>query len=179
MPAAALVLTHEPPLPAISGTRVRPLNLMRQLAERDWRLSLFALGFGALPGPEELSELESMCERVVIPRFARSRPRRYARIGLDLVRGRAFQESYFYSRDAANELDALLSSQPFEVLLVDQLYMYPYVSERLHKATVLDCHNVELTRIQTMAATLGSRPRGMMARMQLGAVERFESAAVQ
>ena len=179
MPPTALVLTHEPPLPAISGTRVRSLNLIRQLAEHDWRLSLFALGFDALPDRAERRELESICESVVVAGFGRSRPRRYARIALDLIRRRAFQLSYFYSRSAATELEVLLSRQPFEVLLADQLYMYPYVPQDHRQATVLDCHNVELRRVQTMAATLWPRPRGVMARMQLGAVERLERDAVQ
>ena len=45
----ALVLAHEPPLPAISGTRVRTLNLMLQLAKRGWNVSLFALAVGEPP----------------------------------------------------------------------------------------------------------------------------------
>ena len=44
---------------------------------------------------------------------------------------------------------------------------------------MLDCHNVELRRVETMAATLWPKPRGVVARMQLGAVARFEREAVQ
>lgn len=175
----ALVLTHEPPLPAISGTRVRPLGLMRQLADRDWRVSLFSLGAGEEPGPEDRRELQSICERVVVAPFEPSGARRYARIGLGLLRRRAFQESYFHWRPAATELDGWLARQPFDVILADQLYMYPYVPEALRATTVLDCHNVELRRVETMAATLWPSPRGMVARLQLGAVARFEREAVR
>jgi glycosyltransferase involved in cell wall biosynthesis len=175
----ALVLTHEPPLPAVSGTRVRSLNLIRQLADRDWRVSLFTLAAGEDPGPEDRRGLESICERVVVAPFERSRARRLARIGLGLPRGRAFQESYFHWRAAANELEPWLAQGGFELILADQLYMYPYVPERLHTTTVLDCHNVELRRVETMAATLWPKPRGVVARMQLGAVARFEREAAQ
>lgn len=175
----ALVLTHEPPLPAVSGTRVRPLNLIRQLAERDWGVSLFTLGAGEDPGPQDRRELESICERVVVAPFERSRARRYARICLGLPRRRAFQESFFHSRAAAAELEDWLARQQFDVILADQLYMYPYVPERLRDTTVLDCHNVELRRIETMAATLWPAPRGVVARMQVGAVARYERDAVR
>jgi len=175
----ALVLTHEPPLPAVSGTRVRSLNLIRQLADRDWRVSLFTLAAGEDPGPEDRRELESICARVVVAPFERSRARRLARIGLGLPRRRAFQESYFHWRAAASELERWLGQEGFDLILADQLYMYPYVPERLRTRTVLDCHNVELRRVETMAATLWPKPRGVVARMQLGAVARFEREAVQ
>src|SRR5436190_1147245 len=175
----ALVLTHEPPLPAVSGTRVRSLNLIRQLADRDWRVSLFTLAAAEDPRPEDRRELESICARVVVAPFERSRARRLARIGLGLPRRRAFQESYFHWRAAASELEPWLAQDGFELILADQLYMYPYVPERLRTRTVLDCHNVELRRVETMAATLWPKPRGVVARMQLGAVARFEREAVQ
>jgi polysaccharide biosynthesis protein PslH len=176
---SVLALTHEPPLPAISGTRVRSLNLVRQLAGRGWRVSLFALGFGELPGSTDRAELESLCERVEIADLHRSQAARYARILLDLARGRAFQQSFFYSPGAAAMLGPLLDDGRWDVLLADQLYMYPYVPPGLRERTALDCHNVELRRVETMAAALWPRPRGVMARLQLGPVARLEREAVR
>src|SRR6476661_5709966 len=114
--ATALVLTHEPPLPAVSGTRARSLNLIRQLADRDWTVSLFTLAAGEDPGSEDRRELESICERVVVAPFERSRARRLARIGLGLPRGRAFQESYFHWPAAASELERWLAKGGFDVI---------------------------------------------------------------
>jgi polysaccharide biosynthesis protein PslH len=178
-PPTALALTHEPPLPSISGTRVRSLNLIRQLANRGWKVSLFTLGIGDDPGPRDRRLLEAICERVTVAPFEASRAERYARIGLGVARRRAFQESYFHSRAAAAELERVLADRRFDVILADQLYMYPYVPDRLRATTVLDCHNVELRRIETTAATLGRNPRGVVARLQLGAVARLERDAVR
>src|SRR5438045_1890309 len=146
-PPRALVLTHEPPEPATSGTRARSLNLIRQLASRDWRISLFTLGAGEDPGPEDRRKLEAICERVVVAPLGYSLARRLARIGLDLARRQPFQASYFHSRPAAAELERWLAGERFAVILADQLYMYPYVPRDLLAATVLDCHNVEVRRV--------------------------------
>ena len=100
----ALVLAHEPPLPAISGTRVRTLNLMLQLAKRGWNVSLFALAVGEPPDDAERRKLEEICDRVVLEPFASSRASRYRGAAFSRARGRAFQERFFFSRPAARRL---------------------------------------------------------------------------
>ena len=175
----ALVLAHEPPLPAISGTRVRTLNLMLQLAKRGWNVSLFALAVGEPPEDVERRRLEEICDRVVLQPFASSRAARYRRAALARVRGRAFQERFFFSGPAARRLGEWLEGERFDAILASQLYMYPYVPERLRASTALDCHNVERHRVETMASSLWPRPRGVAARLQLGAVTRWERDAAR
>ena len=175
----ALVLAHESPLPAISGTRVRTLNLMLQLAKRGWNVSLFALAVGEPPEDAERRRLEEICDRVVLQPFTSSRAARYRRAALGRARGRAFQERFFFSGPAARRLGEWLDGERFDAILASQLYMYPYVPERLRADTALDCHNVERHRVETMASSLWPRPRGVAARLQLGAVTRWERDAAR
>ena len=156
----ALVLAHESPLPAISGTRVRTLNLMLQLAKRGWNVSLFALAVGEPPDDAERRKLEEICDRVVLEPFASSRASRYRGAAFSRARGRAFQERFFFSRPAARRLVGWLDGERFDAILASQLYMYPYVPERFRATTALDCHNVERHRVETMASSLWPRPRG-------------------
>jgi glycosyltransferase involved in cell wall biosynthesis len=179
MPAArhALFLTHEPPLPMISGTRVRSLNLIRELVRRGWRASLFALVPDAVPSANDRRELEELCESVTLEGLPPGRTRRL-RVAGAVAGGRAFQQAYFFSDAAADRLHRMLDADPPDVIVAEQLYMYPYVPEALHDRTVLDCHNVELHRLETMAAALWPRPRGIVARLQRRPVNRLERRAV-
>jgi glycosyltransferase involved in cell wall biosynthesis len=177
--AHALFLTHEPPLPAISGTRVRSLNLLRQLERRGWRLSLFSLLTDDGVGEEDRARLGEVCERVVLEPLGASRARRYLRIALATARGRAFQEVYFFSSAAARRFRDELAAEPPDVIVAGELYTYPYVPAALRSRTVLDCYNVELRRVEAMARTLWPRPRGIVARLQRAPVRRLEERAVR
>ena len=112
----ALVLAHEPPLPAISGTRVRTLNLMLQLAKRGWNVSLFALAVGEPPEDAERRKLEEICDRVVLEPFASSRASRYRGAAFSRARGRAFQERFFFSGPAARRLVGWLDGERFDAI---------------------------------------------------------------
>jgi glycosyltransferase involved in cell wall biosynthesis len=173
----ALFLTHEPPLPAVSGTRVRALNLMRELVRRGWRVSLFSLVPGAQPSAGDRAELEEICEEVTLEDFPPTRAR-YPRLAAAIARGQAFHEVYFFSTRVAEQLGRRLEAAPPDVIVPINLYMYPYVPTALRERTVLDCHNVELWRVETMASALWPRPRAIVARLQQGPVRRLEQRAV-
>jgi polysaccharide biosynthesis protein PslH len=173
----ALFLTHEPPLPMISGTRVRSLNLIRELVRRGWRVSLFSLVPDEGPSASERAELDEICEGVTLEALPSTRARRL-RVGWAIVGARAFHEAYFFSAAVAERLHRLLESAAPDVIVAEQLYMYPYVPESLHGRTMLDCHNVELKRLETMARALWPRPRAIVARLQRGPVSRLERSAV-
>ncbi len=173
----AVFLTHEPPLPMISGTRVRSLNLIRQLVQRGWRVSLFSLVPGAGPSAAERAELDALCETVSLETLPPVRTR-YRRVARAIAAGRAFHEAYFFSPQAAAKLHSLLDAEAPDAIVAEQLYMYPYVPEALHGRTILDCHNVEVRRLESMTAALWPRPRAIVARLQLRPVRRFEERAV-
>ena len=173
-----LVLTHEPPLPAVSGGRVRSLGLIRELVRRGWGVSLFSLVPGEPVSKRDREELESLCDVAELVPLGRGRLAGYGSILLAAALRRAFQEVYFLSRRARDEVGKLLAAGDFDAILAGQLYMYPYVPPARRRETVLDCHNVELQRVERMADVLWPRPRGVVARLQRGPVRRYEERAV-
>ena len=54
-----LFVSHTAPAPPVSGERQRVFNLMRELVERDWEVSLFCIEHGPLAAAEleQLHEL--------------------------------------------------------------------------------------------------------------------------
>jgi hypothetical protein len=56
-------LTHTPPLPPVSGERIRNWSLMRELARRGWEVSLFSLlQSEKAPSAADRARLEEICE---------------------------------------------------------------------------------------------------------------------
>ena len=177
MARSLLWLLHQPPLPAVTGARVRSLALVRELATRGWDVSLFALDTGVPAQPADLDELRALCAEVRIVRHDVPRALRMARIGADLARGRAFQHSMFRSPAAVREAHAWIAAAGFDAIVAAGLYMLPYVPPAALPRTLLDSQNVDTERIATMAAALWPRPRGVLARLQQRPVRRYEERA--
>ncbi len=177
MKGRVLMLTHTAPLPLVSGERVRNFHLLRELARRDWKVSLFALNHGPAPSPADTETLRGLCERVVLEELDASSFVRYRRLASSVLTRRAFHRRFFYSSEAAERLAAWLEEEPFDAIVAESLYMYPYLPARVRSSVVLDTLNAELRRVQAMASVLGRSPRGVAARLQLGPVARFEAEA--
>lgn len=178
MKPQALFLTHSPPRPEISGDRIRTFHLMRELRDRGWRVSLFSLVAPAEPpGLDAVLAVAADDWHLVVRRA--SRARRMASLGTGLLRRRAFQQDWFWSRDAAESCHAWLDASPEGLLFVEQLYMFPYVPRSLHSKVVLDTQNLEVARIRAMAAADSSPARRTIARLQLGPVARYEAEVVR
>ena len=174
-PLQAAFLTHTPPLPAVSGERIRSWNLLAQLAGRGWGVSLFSLVHeeGALTARDE-EQLTATCEDVVLAPFTVGPARRRGTLVADMLLRRAFQERYFLSTDAVENCHRWISRGEFDVVVIGQLYMFGYVPTSHLARAVLDTHNSELWRVETMARTLGWSARGLAARAQRRPVARFE-----
>jgi glycosyltransferase involved in cell wall biosynthesis len=178
--ARAAFLTHTPPLPLVSGERIRNWNLMRELAARGWEVSLFSLLHAEkAPSSSDRAKLEEVCEEVVLAPLAVSPLRRKARIARDLALRRAFQSSFFYSRECANACRSWLAERAFDVVVIETHYMVPYLPRALFARAVFDSHNSETRRVSTMAQSLGLSLRGLVARLQREAVVRFERRVVK
>ncbi|MGH2943013.1 MAG: glycosyltransferase family 4 protein, partial [Solirubrobacteraceae bacterium] len=177
MAGSLLWLLHQPPLPAVSGARVRALSLIGELAARGWDVSLFALDTGVPAGSADLERLRALCREVRIERYAVPPPLRMARIGADLARGRAFQHSMFRAPAAVRAAHAWIARAGFDAVVAGGLYMVPYVPSQALGRMLLDTQNVDTERIATMAAALWPRPRGVLARVQQRPVRRYEEAA--
>ncbi|HWC25061.1 MAG TPA: glycosyltransferase family 4 protein [Solirubrobacteraceae bacterium] len=177
MAGSVLWLVHQPPLPAVSGARVRTLALIRELAARGWDVSLFALDTGVPAQPDDVAQLRELCDEVRIVAHDVPRALRMARIGADLLRGRAFQHSMFRSPQAVAAAHDWIAAGSFDAIVASGLYMLPYVPPAALSRTLLDSHNVDTERIATMAAALWPRPRGVLARVQQHPVRRHEERA--
>lgn len=172
-----LWIVHQPPLPAVTGSRVRSLALIRELAARDWQVSLFSLDTGVPAQRADLDELRALCAEVRIVAFAPPKALRLARMGCDLLRGQAFQHSMFRAPGAVREAHAWIGADGFDAIVAGGLYTLPYVPRAHLARTLLDSHNVETERIATMARALWPRPRGVVARAQQRPVRRYEEHA--
>lgn len=179
MPSTVLLLTHTAPLPLVSGERVRNFHLLRELARREWKVSLFSLLHSVELSAEDESTLRELCEDVVLEPLRSSRAARYARLGGAVLSSRALHERYFFVSPAARRLRARLAGDRYAVLAAETLYMYPYVPVERRPQTVLDTHNAEARRLEAMARVLPRSARGLVARRQLGVVRRYEEEAVR
>lgn len=166
-------------MPPVSGDRVRTLNLMRQLVARGWNVSLFSLVIGMQPSEAERRTLDELCNTVVLQPFERRSARRVLRLAAALATGRAFHSRFFYEPVIAERAAALIDANAFDALVACHQYMYPYVPSPWRGRAVLDAHNVELERIETIARSAPLTARGLVARLQRGPVRSFEADAAR
>ncbi len=169
-----LWIVHQPPLPAVTGSRVRSISLIRELVARGWDVSLFSLDTGVSAQQEDLDELQTLCVEVKIFPFTPPEPLRMARMGADLLRGRAFQHSMFRDPQAVRAAHAWIAEANFDAIVAVGLYTVAYVPHDVLHKTLLDSQNVDTQRIATMARALWPSPRGVIARVQQRPVRRHE-----
>lgn len=177
MPRAVL-LTHEPPFPPVSGARIRSYHLLRQLRRRGWSLGIFALAASAAEAAEAEPGLRELCDDVVLATLPGGRAR-YRRLARALVRREAFQAHYFHDAAAAAALRASGLLDGADAVIPSLLYMVPYVPSELAGRTVLDTHNSEVHRLGSMMRSAPLSPRGLVARIQLPVVRDYEAEAVR
>jgi polysaccharide biosynthesis protein PslH len=179
MAGRVLFLTHTTPLPLVSGERIRSFHLLRELARRDWRVSLFSLLHSVPLSPSDEQRLRELCDEVVLQPFSASPLVRYTRLLRALAASEAFHRRYFFGSGAARRIGSLLTDGRFDVVVAVTLYMYPYIPPERHHSTLLDSLNVEVRRLEGMAAALPRHPRGFVARRQLAPVRRYEAEVVR
>jgi glycosyltransferase involved in cell wall biosynthesis len=158
---------------------VRTLNLMRQLVARGWNVSLFSLVIGTPLSEAERRALDELCDTVVLQSFDRRSLRHGLRLAAAVATGRAFHSRFFYEPAIAERAAALIDGNAFDALVACHQYMYPYVPPGWRGRAVLDAHNVELERIETIARSAPVSARGLVARLQRGPVRLFEADAAR
>jgi glycosyltransferase involved in cell wall biosynthesis len=173
----AVFLAHEPPVPLVSGHRIRTFNLMRQLVRRGWRVSLFALAPGEQPAPADLDRLLSLEIEVEIVPFRRGSARHRARLLADIATRRAVHRDFFGDGRSIDAFHRWLDGWEPDVLVAG-LYMFRHVPERLWPRHVLDSHNAEANRIAAMASATRT-PRAWAAALQGEPVRRYEADAAR
>jgi glycosyltransferase involved in cell wall biosynthesis len=95
-----------------------------------------------------------------------------------LLRNRPFPEWFFYEPSLLARLRESLDVNSFDVVVAESLHMYPYLADSSRANLVLDCHNIDTRRLESMASAEGLRPRGLIARLQAAPVRGYEEAAV-
>lgn len=170
-----LFLIAQPPNPPISGDRLRNFHLMRLLETFGWSVKAFT---PRTPIPSHISDLSSeSAERAPISTLSRHRAATFVNILL----GRAYHRSRDWDRRSASQLRRYLADEPaFDVYVIGQLFMHRYLPEKYLSRAVLDTHNSESRRIDSMKAwSLRRMPRSVSARLQFGPITRYETSAAQ
>lgn len=174
--ARVLFLSHTAPAPPVSGERQRAFNLLRKLVERDWDVSLFCIEHGAIE-PAAMEQLRELAPGGLLVQPQPHPAWRIARSRLDILRGRAFQRSFFLNRSSRTALHGWLAGRDYDVVIVALIYMLAYLPPELRARTVLDSQNAEFHRLRSMASARSQHGRALAARWQLSAVEAFEREA--
>lgn len=170
-----LFLSHTAPAPPVSGERQRALNLLRELGERDWEVSLFCIEHGEITA-DARAELQALAPGGLLVKPQPHPAWRVARSRLDVLRGRAFQRSFFLNRSSRRAFHSWLEGREFDAVIVALIYMLAYLPPELASRTILDSQNAEFHRLQSMASA-NSGGRAIAARWQLRAVEELEREA--
>jgi glycosyltransferase involved in cell wall biosynthesis len=98
---------------------------------------------------------------------------------MNMLTGRAFHADWFWSPATARAAHAWLADVADEPIFVEQLYMYPFVPMPLRDRVILDTQNHEAARIEGIARSEGGLARRSVARLQTGAVNRYERDALR
>jgi glycosyltransferase involved in cell wall biosynthesis len=173
-----LFLTPAPPLPATTGARIRNLNLMRQLREQGWNVSLFTLAPPAELRRGPPSELASLCSSLLIAPTPSPARQRLAMLG-NLASGVAYHASYGRSVESRAAVGDHLARSGYDCVVLSQLFMYDLLPERYRGITLFDSHNAELFRMESLARQSAWRFRTAAARLQKAAVGRLENEATR
>jgi glycosyltransferase involved in cell wall biosynthesis len=173
----AVFLTHQPPVPLVSGDRIRNFNLMRQLVRRGWRVSLFTLAPNEQPAPAEFDRLRSLDIDVEVVPFRRGSGRHRARLLVDIASRRAVHRDFFGDGRSVGAFRRWLDGREPDVLVAN-LYMFRHVPESLWPRLVLDSHNAEARRVAAMASATRT-PRAWAAALQVEPVRRYEADAAR
>jgi glycosyltransferase involved in cell wall biosynthesis len=174
---SAFFLTQTPPLPLVSGERIRNFHLLRALREHGWGVSLAALDPGGRLREGDRDRLAGLCDELHVHPLPASNRMRTAGSVLSLLLGRPVFERFFYDKDAHSSLQARLRcGDPHDLIVIEGLYMSVYVPDDLRRRALFDAHNVELRRLESMASAVGLSPRGVAARVQHRPLREYEAS---
>jgi polysaccharide biosynthesis protein PslH len=184
-----LLLMPQVPYPALQGTSLRNLNIVRGLAQA-YRVHVLAaveapVGGGLVedtlePVPQPLRELTARVERVVVA--PRSRRQRLWRLVSDRRPDMAHR---IYGPAFAAALAKLLRAQPFAVVQVEGIELaaaIPLIRELQPEARIVfDDHNAEAAlQERALRTDLGEPlrwPAAAYSWLQVGRLQRFERCA--
>ena len=178
MSRAIRFVTSGPPAPGIGGDRIRMFHLIRQLARRGWDVRVWSLVTADEPDGFA-NVLQAECTEIVLAPRDVTTTQRLARFIFNTAIRRSYQRDWFTSPSTVRSAADWLSDAEAEPIVVQQLFMLPFVPLRLRRNVLLDTHNLEATRARSIADGDGQRLRRLAARAQVGPVARHERCAVR
>jgi glycosyltransferase involved in cell wall biosynthesis len=163
----------------MSGDSIRYYNLIMQLPQRGWDVSIFSLCRPEMLNDASLCPLRAACKEIVTHPFRVSALARYAQFAEDSIRRQPFHNHFSWSREAQAAFDHAFDPREFDLLFVHQIHMQRYVAGKGGGAVVLDTHNAEYLRLKSMIDGDPRSPRAMYARTQLDPVRSLEQRTVR
>jgi glycosyltransferase involved in cell wall biosynthesis len=135
--------------PADTGGKLRSYYLLKGLAEAA-DVDFYTVAHGEAPDPAPLKRL---CSRVEIVRL-RPRPQRREQVA-GLLSPLPRSVRYFHTAESLAELREMLDSQPYDLLVCDEICMTPYVEELVanaHTPRLVIRHKVDHLHYEETAA---------------------------
>jgi len=171
-------ITTGPPAPAIGGDRIRLFNLIRQLSERGWNVRTWSLV--AKDEPEGFAEaLQAISSDIVVFPHDVTRAQRLVRFSRNTASRRSYHRDWFASPTGKRAAARWFADIGDEPIVVQQLFMLPFVPRRLLPHVLLDTQNLEVGRLRSIAYGDGQWLRRVAALAQLGPVLREEQWAAR
>lgn len=149
--------------------------MLRQLKAHGWDVSVFSLAPPqARAREEDIAKMREICDEVEVVPCDLSTVRRAARLARHLVAGSSFQRDRYVDRAATARFEAMLARSMPDIIVGCTPYVMRLIPRGLWSRTVFDAHNVESLRFARLAKALGRDPRGVVARLQLRGIGRYE-----
>jgi sugar transferase (PEP-CTERM/EpsH1 system associated) len=135
------------PWPPYDGARIRILETLRYLSERN-RVTLLT----TVRHPAEVehkSALNGLCEKTVTTVLSKQTPPVLRRLSMGLVRGMPLIQSFHYDPNLAQKVRQLTSQDSYDIIHIEFPFLASYlgaVSARSRAKKVLSMHNIESFR---------------------------------
>ncbi|MBQ4440717.1 MAG: glycosyltransferase [Bacteroidales bacterium] len=140
-----LQLCHKPPLPQVDGGCIAMHNITQGLLNSGQEVRVLAVTTPKHPVKLDVFPEEYLQKTHFESVFIDTTPKIGTAIG-SLLRRQAYQISRFYSKEMADKLIRILTSESFDIVHVESIYMTPYipvVRKHSNAKIVLRMHNIE------------------------------------
>ena len=156
MLASALLLSPEPPFPAVGGGPLRSASVFTYLSKR-YALDVITFRQPGAPDPRDAFPpgLARSIQVMQLPHHSKSAPARVVRNLNRAIRGRPPLLDRFSGFE--REIEAAVANQHYELAVIEHFWCAPYVVQLRPwcRRLVLDLHNIESTWHATLAESEG------------------------
>lgn len=145
MPLKVLQLCHKPPFPSVDGGCLE-MAKMSTFFDDSPEFNLRILSFHTSKHPFVIDEFSKVLKNSRFNSvFVNTKPKVFGALS-NLMKGKSYNLSRFYSEKFKNELLAILANESFDIIQLESIYVAKYIAEirKVSKAKiVLNSPNVE------------------------------------